>query len=148
MSNLAQTETLDDAVAEPVRTDDTRPVPRITIQAFCDTPEVAGTIEMASSDRRMARAHVKVHTGGIAAAAEFYKSAPTPNLIVVESRLPSHDLLAELDVREAGSADYDPGVLRHTRSSRNDRDGVQRPPHGPGACESAYRRHRGCRGIL
>ena len=98
MSNLAQTETLEDTVAEPVRTDDTRPVPRITIQAFCDTPEVAGTIEMASSDRRMARAHVKVHTGGIAAAAEFYKSAPTPNLIVVESRLPSHDLLAELDV--------------------------------------------------
>ena len=97
MSNLTQTETLDDAIAEPVRTDDARPVPRITIQAFCDTPEVAGTIEMASVDRRMTRAHVKVHTGGIAAAAEFYKSAPTPNLIVVESRLPSHELLAELD---------------------------------------------------
>ena len=98
MSNLTQTETLDDAIAEPVRTDDARPIPRITIQAFCDTPEVAGTIEMASGDRRMTRAHVKVHTGGIAAAAEFYKSAPTPNLIVVESRLPSHELLAELDV--------------------------------------------------
>ena len=58
MSNLVQTETLDDAIAEPVRSEDARPVPRITIQAFCDTPEVAGTIEMASGDRRMARSHV------------------------------------------------------------------------------------------
>ena len=53
MSNLTQTETLDGAIPEPARTDDTRPVPRITIQAFCDTPEVAGTIEMAAGDRRM-----------------------------------------------------------------------------------------------
>jgi pilus assembly protein CpaE len=74
-----------------------RPVPRITIQAFCDTPEVAGTMEMAASDRRMARAHVKVHTGGLAAAAEFYKTAPTPNLIMVESRLPAEELLEQLD---------------------------------------------------
>ncbi|MBZ8133779.1 CtpF protein [Afifella sp. IM 167] len=74
-----------------------RPVPRITVQAFCDTPDVAGTLDMAASDRRMARAHTKVHTGGITAAAEFYRSAPTPNLIVVESRLSREELLAHLD---------------------------------------------------
>ncbi len=76
---------------------DARPVPRITIQAFCDTPEVAGAIEMASNDRRMARAHVKVHTGGISAANEFYRTAPTPNLVVVESRFPADRLIEELD---------------------------------------------------
>ena len=64
---------------------DVRPVPRISIQAFC---EFARSRRRRSRrpprDRRMARAHVKVHTGGIAAAAEFYQAAATPNLIVVE----------------------------------------------------------------
>ena len=45
----------------------------------------------------MARAHVKVHTGGIAAAAEFYQAAATPNLIIVETKLPRDRLDAELD---------------------------------------------------
>src|SRR5918997_6518079 len=76
---------------------DARPIPRITIQAFCDTPEIAGTFETAAADRRMARAHVKVHTGGIGAAAEFYRSAPTPNLIVVESKLPADAFIGALD---------------------------------------------------
>ena len=97
MSNLAlDTAELPDIDDTP-RRGDARPVPRITIQAFCDTPEVAGTIEMAASDRRMTRAHVKVHTGGISAATEFYKSAPTPNLIITESRLPAHELMGQLD---------------------------------------------------
>jgi len=79
------------------RPTDSRPVPRITIQAFCDTPEIAGVVETAAGDRRMARAHVKVHTGGIGAAREFYGTAPTPNLILVESRLPVDELIASLD---------------------------------------------------
>lgn len=73
-----------------------RSVPRITIQAFCDTPEIMGTIETAASDRRMARAHVKVHTGGIAAAVEFYANAPTPNLIILETCLTRNEILAGL----------------------------------------------------
>src|SRR3990170_1457888 len=81
----------------PLRATDTRPIPRITIQAFCDTPEIAGTVETATTDRRMARAHVKVHTGGLGAAAEFYRTAPTPNLILVESRLPGDELIGQLD---------------------------------------------------
>jgi len=76
---------------------DVRPVPRISIQAFCDSPDLVAVIEAAANDRRMARAHVKVHTGGIAAAAEFYQAAATPNLIIVESKLPRDRLDAELD---------------------------------------------------
>ena len=96
MSSLAVNSALEPEDAHP-RQIDARPIPRITIQAFCDTPEIAGTIEMAASDRRMARAHVKVHTGGIGAAGEFYKTAPTPNLVLVESRLPGDALLGELE---------------------------------------------------
>lgn len=92
---VALNASLDEEESRPVRV--VRSVPRITIQAFCDTPEVAGTIETASKDRRMSRAHVKVHTGGIGAAVEFYQSAPTPNLIVVETRLDAVRIMAELE---------------------------------------------------
>jgi pilus assembly protein CpaE len=76
---------------------DVRPVPRISIQAFCESAELAEVIEGAAADRRMARAHVKVHTGGIPAAVEFYQSAATPNLIIVESKQPRDRLDADLD---------------------------------------------------
>ncbi|HEY5080736.1 MAG TPA: CpaE family protein [Bauldia sp.] len=88
----------------PVRADgavvpgpDVRPVPRISIQAFCESPDLIAAIEAAARDRRMSRAHVKVQTGGIAVAAEFYQGAATPNLIVVESKLPRDRLEVELD---------------------------------------------------
>lgn len=70
-----------------------RPVPRITIQAFCETDIVAQTIEMTGNDRRMSRTQVKVLMGGIPAAVDYYSSAPTPNLIIIESKLAGSDLL-------------------------------------------------------
>jgi pilus assembly protein CpaE len=73
-----------------------RPVPRISIQAFCETEGVAGPIERAADDRRMARTHLKVHMGGIATAIEFYQSAPTPNLIIVESRREPREMIEQL----------------------------------------------------
>jgi len=66
--------------------DDIQPIPRIAIQAFCISPDVSAVLEQASTDRRMARAHMKVHMGGIPAAIDFYQTAPTPNLIVLESK--------------------------------------------------------------
>ncbi|TIX95664.1 MAG: CtpF protein, partial [Mesorhizobium sp.] len=38
-----------------------RPVPRISIQAFCETEGVASPVRLAGDDRRMAKAHLKVH---------------------------------------------------------------------------------------
>ncbi len=75
---------------------DLRPVPRISIQAFCETDAVAKPIERAAEDRRMAKAHVKVHMGGIATAIDFYRSAPTPNLIILETRDEPTKLVAQL----------------------------------------------------
>lgn len=74
-----------------------RPIPRITIQSFCETENVQQTLEMASNDRRMSRAHSSVTMGGISAAIEYYATAPTPNLIVIESKLAGNELLAELE---------------------------------------------------
>jgi pilus assembly protein CpaE len=73
-----------------------RPIPRISIQAFCETEGVAGPIERAGEDRRMAQAHLKVHMGGVPTAIEFYHSAPTPNLILLESRSEPKELLEQL----------------------------------------------------
>ncbi len=75
---------------------DIRPIPRVTLQAFCETDSVAQTLNMTSKDRRMMKAHVKVNMGGIPAAVDFYETAPTPNLIVVESMLNGAELMADL----------------------------------------------------
>lgn len=84
--------------------DRARPIPRISIQAFCDDLRVAEALEHAGLDRRLAKAHLSVHMGGIAAAIAHYAASPTPNLIIVDSALPGGDLLAELD-RLAESCD-------------------------------------------
>jgi pilus assembly protein CpaE len=74
-----------------------RPVPRITIQAFCETPEVGVALQRSAQDRRLAKAHLTVHMGGIGAAISHYVDTPTPGLIIVESRLAGVQLLTSLD---------------------------------------------------
>jgi pilus assembly protein CpaE len=73
------------------------PVPRISIQAFCETQEIAAIVQAAISDRRMSKAHVKLHMGGAPAAVEAYRSAPTPNLIVLEATHDRDALVGYLD---------------------------------------------------
>lgn len=73
------------------------PVPRITVQAFCETAGVAEVIEAAAEDRRMHKAHVKVQMGGGPAAVEAYRHAPTPNVVVIESHGERAGIVASLD---------------------------------------------------
>jgi pilus assembly protein CpaE len=72
------------------------PVPRISMQAFCETPEMAQVIQAAIDDRRMEKAHVKLHMGGPAAAIEAYRSAPTPNVIFLETTAKREELVQYL----------------------------------------------------
>ena len=74
-----------------------RPIPRISIQAFCERSELAQVIQIASEDRRLTKAHVSVHMGGAAAAVAHYQESPTPNLIILESTLPRAQMVAELE---------------------------------------------------
>ena len=73
------------------------PVPRVSIQAFCESPDIAAVVGAAISDRRMAKAHVKQNMGGAPAALEAYKSAPTPNVIVLEAPAGRDALLVHLE---------------------------------------------------
>jgi pilus assembly protein CpaE len=73
------------------------PVPRVSIQAFCENADTAAAMQAAGEDRRMAKAHLKIQMGGIAAAAEAYRNAPTPNVVVIESESRHDELLTGLD---------------------------------------------------
>ncbi len=72
------------------------PAPRVSIQAFCETAEVAALIGAAAADRRMAKAQIKQTMGGASAAIEAYRNAPTPNVIVLEAPLDGKNLLDRL----------------------------------------------------
>lgn len=74
-----------------------RPVPRISIQCFCESSDTAEAIQIAAEDRRLAKAHVSVHMGGAQAAVAHYQESPTPNLIIIESGLEREEMLYELD---------------------------------------------------
>lgn len=74
-----------------------RPVPRVSVQAFCLGEQSARVIETAAEDRRMSKAHVKVSLGGIPGAIDYFTQAPTPNLIVVEATGERNKILHELE---------------------------------------------------
>jgi len=93
---------------------DVRPIPRITIQCFCETEAVRQTLETAASDRRMSRAHISVNMGGILGAVNFYATSPTPNLIVVETRHADESLMNELgQLADVCDADTKVVVIGH-----------------------------------
>ena len=73
------------------------PAPRVSVQAFCENVDTAAAIQAAGEDRRMAKAHLRIQMGGLAAAIEAYQSSPTPNVIILESENRSDDILGGLD---------------------------------------------------
>jgi pilus assembly protein CpaE len=62
------------------------PVPRISVQAFCETEQTSAAIQAASQDRRLGKAHITIKMGGMARAIETYHSQPTPNVILLEGK--------------------------------------------------------------
>ncbi|MEL6226444.1 MAG: AAA family ATPase [Pseudomonadota bacterium] len=76
---------------------DARPVPRISIQAFCETNAAAETVQLAAEDRRLAKAHVSVHMGGTEAAVAHFETSPTPNLIILEVHGDRNNILSQID---------------------------------------------------
>ncbi len=74
-----------------------RPLPRINIQAFCEDQNTVNILQQAAQDRRLSKTHVTVQTGGIDAALHHFSNAPTPNLIIIESKHERDALLMDLD---------------------------------------------------
>jgi len=88
-----------EAQAGPVTPGDVnaKPLPRINIQAFCEDQNTAALLQSASQDRRLAKTHVSVQMGGFEAAAHYYRNAPTPNLIIIESLHERDAMLMDID---------------------------------------------------
>jgi pilus assembly protein CpaE len=82
--------------APPPAEDHIAPAPRVSVQAFCESVETAAAVQSAGEDRRLGKAHLKIQMGGVSAAIEAYRSAPTPNVIVLEADSRT-DILAGLD---------------------------------------------------
>ncbi len=103
------------------------PLPRITLQAFCETQEVANAMQAVTADRRMDKAQARVQMGGPAAAVEAFRSAPTPNVILLETVSEPATLIAHLD---ALAESCDPGtkvvVIGHVNDIQLYRDLIRR----------------------
>lgn len=73
-----------------------RPLPRISVHAFCESEALQHVMERCANDRRVAKVSMRITSGGIAAAANMFSGAPTPNLIILETKANAANLLGEL----------------------------------------------------
>src|SRR6202042_3873035 len=71
-------------VAVADREEHIAPAPRVSVQAFCENVDTAAAIQSAGEDRRLAKVHLRIQMGGMAAAIEAYQSSPTPNVTILE----------------------------------------------------------------
>ena len=71
-------------------------VPRVNIAIFCSTQATAATMQKIAIDRRMARAHVDIHQGGIMQAVQAYGQSSTPDVLVLETEGYRDQVLSEL----------------------------------------------------
>src|SRR3954466_6297703 len=85
-----------EATPPPGADDHIAPAPRVSVQAFCETVETAAAVQSGGEDRRLGKAHLKIQMGGMAAAVEAYRTAPTPNVIILETE-GRNDILTGLD---------------------------------------------------
>jgi pilus assembly protein CpaE len=96
MISARQTPEAEPDLPAPTANDYISPAPRVSVQAFCSTAETAAAAQAAGEDRRLAKTHLTVKMGGIAAAIETYHTQPTPNVIILETEA-NNDILAGLD---------------------------------------------------
>lgn len=73
-----------------------RPLPRISVHAFCETDTMHRVMERLGQDRRMSKVNLRVTSGSTDAAANMFAVAPTPNLIILETDAEPANVLTEL----------------------------------------------------
>lgn len=73
-----------------------RPLPRLNIDAFCETEAGLSVLQACSQDRRLTRTRWHIRSGGVDVALEAYQSTSTPHLIILESAAGQDQLLAEI----------------------------------------------------
>jgi len=74
-----------------------KPLPSVSVHAFCDSQETAYCINETTRDWRMRRTNVKIYMGGLPSAIEFYHKENTPSLIIIESGMRGEELFNQLE---------------------------------------------------
>jgi len=82
--------------ARPAELEAVRPLPRISVHAFCESEAMLRTMERCGQDRRMSKVSLRISSASIAAAANMFASAPTPNLLILETSTEPHGIMDEL----------------------------------------------------
>lgn len=85
-----------DETVRPAELEAVRPLPRISVHAFCESEAMVRTMERCGQDRRMAKVSLRISSASIAAAANMFASAPTPNLIILETSTEPGGIMDEL----------------------------------------------------
>lgn len=80
----------------PGELESVRPLPRISIHAFCESEAMQRTMERLAADRRMNKVSMRVTNGEIEAAARTFSSTATPNLVILETHRDPSTLLTDL----------------------------------------------------
>lgn len=73
-----------------------RPLPRLSIDAFCETEAGVSVLNACAQDRRLTRTRWHIKSGGIDTALEAYQATSTPNLIILESAANQDKLLEDI----------------------------------------------------
>jgi pilus assembly protein CpaE len=74
-----------------------RVIPRISIAAFCSSGEVQDVVQRVAADRRLAKTHLAIHSGGIPEAFQMFSDHPTPSLLILEAGSDPATILAQLE---------------------------------------------------
>jgi len=74
-----------------------RPVPRISVAAYCEFPDTGAALQRAAADRRLSKAHLDIQLGGLQAAIDNFNGQVTPNLLIVETKLQGKAALEDID---------------------------------------------------
>ena len=97
------------------------------IHIFCDGESTGDAAAEAMHDRRLAKMRIELHMGGVRAAAARFANAPTPDLIVVESRSEPPAMLTDLEtLSEVCDAGTKVVVIGHVNDVRLYRELVRR----------------------
>jgi pilus assembly protein CpaE len=104
-----------------------RPLPRITMHAFCGTRASLDLLSIVQDDRRMSQVSAEIYEGTIASAISHYATEITPSLLILEAPLDPRQLLRELDaLAERCDENVRVVVLGHTNDIRLYRELMRR----------------------
>ncbi|MGD9481384.1 AAA family ATPase [Shinella sp. G-2] len=85
-----------DETVRPTDIESVRPLPRISVHAFCASEAMLRTMERCGQDRRLAKVSLRISSASITAAANMFASAPTPNLLILETETEPRGIMEEL----------------------------------------------------